>query len=247
MIEKVALPALLAAFAFGIAPVAFAASNTSPPTPTLSPPPATSSAPSAPASGSKPAAQSTGTTTGEAQTTTAKMPPQAGASSKSISHYVGFSDRVDRKDIAAFGSATISLAKAMQDAANDMNGVAVEAVFKAHPANPHYVVWVMERGRVLTAYVDPTTGQVKPMGRAIATHRLFPSERAEFAETAKAKMTLPEAVFYAGKNTGGAPIAAALERVDRTSGYQISFLDKKTGAVQEVWVSPDNPPISISD
>jgi uncharacterized membrane protein YkoI len=254
MIRKVALPALLAAAAFALTPVAFAApdSNTSASTvtTTLSPPLAGQSAPGAQPSVSKPTvagASAMAPATQQAGQTVATAALPAGASPKPAVRYVRFLDRVNREDIAAFGAAKIPLAQAMEKAARDMHGVVVEAVFKADPSKPHYVVWVMEHGRVLTAYVDPETGQVTRLRRAIATHRLYPSERRDFEATAKATMTLPEAAFFASKHTGGAPISAALERVDRTDGYQIAFVDKKTGRMQEIWVSPNNPPMPIPE
>jgi hypothetical protein len=51
-----------------------------------------------------------------------------------------YSDRVTSADIAAFATAKVSLSRAITDAERDMHGKVVEAVFKAAPDQPHYVV-----------------------------------------------------------------------------------------------------------
>jgi uncharacterized membrane protein YkoI len=57
-----------------------------------------------------------------------------------------FSDSVSAGDIVALGSAKVSLDQAIADAERDMRGRVVEAVFKATPGRPHYVVWMTKNG-----------------------------------------------------------------------------------------------------
>jgi hypothetical protein len=183
------------------------------------------------------------TGTGGAAPPAAKQPAAPAAAQPKI-HYIEYSDRVSRKDIAAYGAAKITLDQAILAAEQNLHAKAVEAVFRAAPAQPHYVVWLMRKGRVLTARIDSVTGKVAQLGRGISDNRLFPVERSEFMATEHARMNLAGAVTFAQKTSGDKPIAASLEITDRTRGYEIVVVDK--GMVQSVWVSPDNPMMTAS-
>lgn len=174
----------------------------------------------------------------------AAQPAAKAPAARPKTHYIAFSDRVGGKDIAALAKSNVSLGQAIGAAERDTHGKAVEAVFKAAPDQPHYVVWVMENGRVLAAGVDARSGTVTRLGRGVPLHRLVPGERAEFRITGKEPLSLGGAVAIAQKDSGNAPIAASLERSDRTRGYEVALVDK--GALATVWVSPDNPTMTTS-
>lgn len=156
--------------------------------------------------------------------------------------YVRFSDRVSARDIAAFGASKISLDQAITAAEGQLHGKVVEAAFRGTPDHPHYVVRVMDNGRVLAASVDSTSGQVTRLGHGVPVHRLYPVERAEFLRTAEARINLASAVAFAQKNSGDTPIAASLEGNHNTRGYEVFVVHKNL--LQTVWVSPDNWPMT---
>lgn len=157
-------------------------------------------------------------------------------------HYVGFSDRVSHRDIAAFGEAKLTLDQAIAVAEGQLHGKVVEAAFRGARDHPHYVVRVMENGRVLTASVDSASGQVTRLGHGVSVHRLYPAERAEFLRTAEARMNLANAVAFAQKDSGDKPIAASLEGNHKARGYEVFVVHKNM--LQTVWVSPDNWPMT---
>ncbi len=158
-----------------------------------------------------------------------------------MTHYIAYSDRVSAQDIAAFKPGDISLGQAIRAAEQKTGDKAVEAVFKAVPDRPHYVVWVMEPKDVLVTWVDAKTGGVIELKPGDPLNRLYPRERAEFMATDNAKLNLADAAAFAQKNSGDRPIAANLVRFDRTSGYQIAMVHQ--GALQTVWVAPNNPTV----
>jgi len=162
----------------------------------------------------------------------AKQPPR-------MTHYITYSDQVSAQDIAAFKPGDLSLAQAIRAAEKKTGDKAVEAVFKATPDRPHYVVWMMQPKDVLATWVDAKTGEVTALAPGDPLNRLNPRERAAFMATDAAKMNLADAAALAQKNSGDRPIAANLVRFDRTTGYQIAMVHQ--GALQTVWVPPNNP------
>ena len=233
MIRKISVPAVLLAAALGGASVAYAATGAGISTAPVNPQPSTM----------KPASTTTtnpaaGTAVPSATATKATQPAAVTPAKPKI-HYIAFSDRVNAKDIAAFGSSKVSLDRAISSAEREINGKAVEAVFRAGPRYPHYIVRVMKNDRVLSAWVEAESGKVITRGRGVPLHRLYAGERAEFMRTDHARMSLADAVAFAGKDTGNAPIAASMDRSGGTNAYDIAIVSK--GKLQAVWVSPGNP------
>ncbi len=181
------------------------------------------------------------TTAGARAAPTARTSTVTPAAAPGI-HYVRFSDRVSGRDIAAFGASKLTLDQAITAAEGQLHGKVVEAAFRGTPDHPHYVVRMMENGRVLTASVDGANGQVTRLGHGVSVHRLYPAERAEFLRTADARMNLANAVAFAQRDTGDRPIAASLEGNHNTRGYEVFVVHKNL--LQTVWVSPDNWPMT---
>ncbi|HUN48403.1 MAG TPA: PepSY domain-containing protein, partial [Stellaceae bacterium] len=201
-IRKTDLPAIFAALALAGAPLAYAM-------PALA-------APAPAADGQSPAASAPASRDGT-QLSPAKPAP-ATAAKPQIRH-IRFSDRVGRRDIAAFGASKLSLDQAIAAAEGQLHGRVVEATFRADGGHPHYLVRVMARERISTAAVDAASGQVTRSGHAVALDRLYPGERGEFLRTAEARTNLAQAVAFAEKSTGAKPIAASLEGNHSTRGY----------------------------
>jgi uncharacterized membrane protein YkoI len=173
------------------------------------------------------------------------MPPAAAAPSharnlqepmRSKARFDEFSDRVNSGDITAFASAEVSLSQAIADAERDMHGKVVEAVFKAAPDQPHYVVWLTTNSRVLTGWIDAEHGTVTPLVGSTTLRQLYPRERAEFIATDEARTSLADAVRIAQEKSGNRPIAASFEVSGRTRAYDIAVV--KGSALHTVWVSP---------
>lgn len=223
MIRKSNLPAIVAALALAGAPIAFATTAFGATTP-----PASTQGTAAPAGNGPGGAPSSPTKPTAATPSTPKI------------HYITFSDRVSRRDVAAFGSSKLSLDQAIAAAEGKLHGKAVEASFRGTGSRPHYVVRVMDRGRVFTAAVDSASGQVTRVGHGVSVHRLYPGERAEFLRTAEARTNLANAVAFAQKAAKANPIAASLAGNHGTRGYEVFVVDNN--ALQTVWVSPDNWP-----
>jgi len=222
-IRKTDLPAIFAALALAGAPIAYAAPALAAPAPAVD--------------GQSPAAAAPASRDG-AQPSAAKPAPASAA--KPQIRRISFSDRVDRRDIAAFGASKLSLDQAIAAAEGQLHGKVVEATFRAGRGHPHYVVRVMARERISTASVDAVSGQVTRRGHAVALARLYPGERGEFLRTAEARTNLAEAVAFAEKSTGAKPIAASLEGNHGTRGYEVFVIDNSQ--LQTVWISPDNWP-----
>lgn len=191
------------------------------------------------------AATQSSTTMPETSPQKSPMPPAAAAPSharhleepmRSKTRSDEFSDRVNSSDITAFASAKVSLSQAIADAERDMHGNVVEAVFKATPDQPHYVVWLTTNGRVLTGWVDAEHGTVTPLVGSTTLRQLYPRERAEFIATDKAPTSLADAVRIAEEKSGDKPIAASFELSSRTRAYDISVV--KGTILHAVWVSP---------
>ncbi|HUK07558.1 MAG TPA: PepSY domain-containing protein [Stellaceae bacterium] len=163
---------------------------------------------------------------------------------KKAVHFVAFSDHVSKADIAAFANCKIALDRAISTAESDLKGKAVEAVFKATPDQPHYVVWVMREGRVYASWIDGRTGRMTWHGSGIALARLYPGERAEFLSTARARSSLRDAVAYAHEDTGNKPIAATFERIDGAEGYYVAVVSG--GKSELIGISPNNLPTLAS-
>jgi len=159
-------------------------------------------------------------------------------------HYISFSDRVSMKDVEAFASSKITLLSAIIAAEGRLNGEAVEAVFRAAPERPHFVVWVMRDKRVYATWVDADSGRVIWHARGIALSRFYPSERAEFLATMKTRSNLAGAVSdvlnITYKGSSDRPIAASFESGDY---YVVAVNHSK---VLPVDASADNAPLIAS-
>jgi uncharacterized membrane protein YkoI len=155
--------------------------------------------------------------------------------------FISLYERVTPKDISAFGAGPVSLDEAIADAQRTTNGTAVDAEFKAGPGKPHYVVWVTKDNRLYRSTVDAENGAVVGAAHGFTLHRLNPSERADVGVIEQAKADLADAVAIAAKDSNGEPIAASLEREEGIRAYHVSVIEK--GALQSLWVSPDNPTI----
>ncbi len=220
MFDRMMLSAVMMVVALGAAPAAFAASSSeagaSPGTP------ATSSA------GPKAMVSSL-----DKQATTRPV------------RFISLYERVTPKDISAFGAGPVSLDEAIADAQRTTNGTAVDALFKAGPGKPHYVVWLTKDSRLYRSTVDAENGAVAGPARGFALHRLNPSERADVGVIEQAKANLADAVAIAAKDSDDKPIAASLERREGVRAYHVAVIEK--GALQTLWVSPDNPTIVASN
>ena len=220
MFDRMMLSAAMMVVALAAAPAAFAAS-----------PSETEALPAAPAT------SSTG--------------PKAMVSSPdkravtSPARFISLYERVTPKDISAFGAGAISLDEAIADAQRTTSGTAVDAVFKAGPGEPHYVVWLTKDNRLYRSTVDAENGTVVGAAHGFTLHRLNPSERADVGVIEHAKADLADAVAIAAKDSSGKPIAASLEREEGVRAYHVSVIEK--GALQTLWVSPDNPTIVASN
>jgi len=229
MFNRVTLSAALMTAALAGAPVALAATSAD----------TTGTLPSAPTAM---ASSPTSTGTGAGQKAMVR-PPTQGAAADSV-RYISFYERVSPKDVVAFGAGKVSLEEAIADAQRSTNGTAVEAVFRAAPGKPHYVVWLTKGGLLYHAAVDAQSGAVASVAHGIALHRLNPSQRADVNALEQAKASLADAIAIAAKDSNDKPIAAYLERSEGMRTYHVAVIEN--GAVQTMWVSPDNPTIVAS-
>lgn len=240
MIRKITFPAALLAAALGGASVAYAATGAGISTAPVNPQPSTMKPAAAAATKTTtPAMNPAVGTAGTGATATQATQPATKALAKPKIHYIAFSDRVNAKDIAAFGSSKLSLDRAISSAERELDGKAVAAAFRAAPGHPHYVVRVMKNDRVLSARIDAESGKVTTRGHGVPLRRLYAGERAEFMKIDHARMSLADAVAFARKDSGNNPIAASMERSEGTNAYDIAVVNK--GKLEAVWVSPGNP------
>ena len=158
--------------------------------------------------------------------------------------YVGLSDQVRAQDIASFGSSKVTLDRAISSAEQKLDGRAVEAVFKAEPVRPHYVIRIMKGDRLTSAWVDASTGRGTHSRHSVALRQLYPGERAELMRADQSPDSLADAVAFAQRESGNQPIAARIERSEGTLAYDVATVSK--GTLQSVWVSPDNPTMMAS-
>ena len=224
MIRKANLTAMVAALALAGAPIAYAGSALAAPAPTVD--------------GQSSAAASPGIAKSDSAAPSAAAKPAASPAKPKI-RYIGFSDRESRRDIDAFGNSRISLDQAIRHAQDQLHGQAIEASFRA-ARQPHYLVRVLDDGRVTTAAVDAGSGKVTSMGHPVSLDRLYPRERADALRTMKARTDLAQAVAFARRDSGDKPIAASLAGSRNTRGYEIFVVDHHM--LQSVWISPDNWP-----
>lgn len=215
MLNRTMLSVTLIAAALAGAPMAFAATSTD----------TTGASPDVP------------TTSSVGQKTMTPSPSQHPAAGSM--RFISLDERVTPKDVAAFGTGQISLEEAIADAQQTTKGTAVDAVFEAVPGKPHYVVWLTNGGRLYRSTVDAQSGAVASADHGFALHRLNPSERADVGAVEQAKASLADAVAIAAKDSNDTPIAAFLEREEGVRAYHVAVIEK--GALQSVWVSPNNP------
>jgi uncharacterized membrane protein YkoI len=215
MLNRTMLSATLIAAALAGAPMAFAATSTD-------------------ATGTSPNALATSSDGQKAMTSSSSQRPAAGSI-----RFISLDERVTPEDVAAFGTSQVSLDEAIADAQRTTKGTAVDAVFEAVPGKPHYVVWLTKGDRLYRSTVDAQSGAVASADHGFALHRLNPSERADVGAVEQAKASLADAVAIAAKDSNGKPIAAFLEREEGVRAYHVAVIEK--GALQSVWVSPNNP------
>jgi uncharacterized membrane protein YkoI len=224
MLSKMTLSAALMAAALAGAPAAYAATGTN----------MTGSSP-----GSSAVTALAPTSTGNSVGQDAAMRSPAQATTARSVRFVSLYERVSPKDVAAFGSSKVSLDEAIADAQRSTSGTAVEAVFKAAPGKPHYLVWLTKDNRLFRSTVDAQSGAVAGAAHGLPLHRLYPSQRADVKAVEQAKASLADAVAIAAKDSNDKPIAASLLRSEGMRSYHVAVIEN--GAVQTIWVSPDNP------
>lgn len=174
-----------------------------------------------------------------AGTTTAPSPAILTAT-----HFIPLESRVRPSDLAAFPSSQITLKDAVTAAQTDSGGIPVDAVFRAGPGQPHYLVWLTKDGRIYHSIVDAASGKITGTTHGLALHRLNPSERADVMAVAHAKAGLADAIAIAARNTGDKPIAGYLSQSEGMRAYHVAIVEN--GVLKSVWISPDNPSILAS-
>ena len=136
----------------------------------------------------------------------------------------------DREDIQALNQSRISLTQAIETAAREGNGRAIDAEFDVENGRGEYEVKVLGQDTLVSYVIDADTGAVKKMENERIEQfftRLTPQD------LLNAQTTLTQAVGIAEQRAGGRALDIEAEREGEHIAYEVTVV-RPDGSSQEL-------------
>lgn len=139
----------------------------------------------------------------------------------------------DREDIQAFGTAKTSLTQAIDRAATQANGKAIDAEFDAARTGNIYEIKVLTADKLLKLTVNADTGAVVKTDNERLEHYFTSLDPADLRN---AKTSLTQAIGIAEQSLGGKAISAEAERESNHVEYEVTVV-RPDGTSEDITIN----------
>ena len=139
----------------------------------------------------------------------------------------------DREDVRALEKAKVSLTQAIDIAARQGNGIAIDAEFEEDDGRGTYEVKVLGEGTLVTYTLDAESGSVTDTENE-RIEQYF--TRLKPADLRDARTTLGQAIGMAEQRAGGKAMDAEVEREGDHVEYEVTVA-RPDGSAQEIRIN----------